>query len=99
MFKRIVTLTAAAVLILAMASAAQADHRGKVVRLDSSAKVIVFDDGRMVRMAPDTVVLVEEKPVTFETVRPGASVIIRSGEAVEFRNGGYVVITPSASPR
>jgi hypothetical protein len=37
--------------------------------------------------------------VTFETLRPGASVVIRSGEVVEFKDGKYIVVTPSASPR
>jgi methyl coenzyme M reductase subunit C len=100
MFQRIVTLTVAAALALTMASAVQANEfKGKVVRLDPAAKVVIFDDGKMYRMVPNTVVIVEEKPVTFETLRPGASVVIRSGEVVEFKDGKYIVITPSASPR
>jgi hypothetical protein len=71
----------------------------KVVRLDPAAKVVIFDHGRMYRMVPNTVVIVEEKPVIFETIWPGASVVIRSGEAVEFKEGKYIVVTPSASPR
>src|SRR5204862_1922363 len=98
MFQRIVTLAVAVGLTLVTAGAVQAnDHRGKVVRMDPDARVVVLDDGRMFRMAPDTVFLVEEKPVTFETIRPGASVVIRSGEPVEFREGRYIVVNPSAS--
>ena len=100
MFRRFVTLVVAVGLTLATVSAVQAnDQKGKVVKLDSDAKVIVLDDGRMFRMAPDTVIIVEEKPVQWETIQPGAAVVIRSGEAVQFRDGKYIVVTPSASPR
>jgi len=74
------------------------EGKGKVVRLDSAANVIVLEDGTMYRMAPDTVVLVEEKPVKFETIKPGAAVVIRSGEPVQLKDGQYIVISPSASP-
>src|SRR5215510_2971010 len=72
--------------------------KGKVVKLDSAANVIVLEDGTMYRMAPDTVILVEEKPVKFEAVQPGAMVVIRSGEPVQLKDGQYIVISPSASP-
>jgi hypothetical protein len=100
MFQRIVTFAVAVGLALATVSAVQAnDYKGKVTRLDPAAKVVILDDGRMYRLVPNTVVIVEEKPVQFEALKPGASVVIRSGEAVEFRDGKYIVVTPSASPR
>jgi hypothetical protein len=101
MFKRIVTFAVALGLALTTVSAVQAggEHKGKVTRLDSDAKVVIMDDGKMYRVVPDTVVIVEEKPVQFDTLQPGASVIIRSGEPVEFRDGKYIIVTPSASPR
>ena len=101
MFNRIVTFAVAVGLALTTVSAVQAgsEYQGKVTRLDSDAKVVIMDDGKMYRVVPDTVVIVEEKPVQFDTLQPGASVVIRSGEAVEFREGKYIVITPSASPR
>ena len=43
-------------------------------------------------------IIVEEKPVKFEALKPGAAVVIRSGEAVQFKDGQYIVVTPSASP-
>jgi c-di-GMP-binding flagellar brake protein YcgR len=74
------------------------EGKGKVVRLDSAANVVILDDGSMYRMAPDTVIIVEEKPVKFEALKPGAAVVIRSGEAVQFKDGQYIIVTPSASP-
>jgi ribosomal protein L14 len=99
MLRRIVVLSLAAALTLTTAMAAQAgEGKGKVIKLDSTANVVVLEDGTMYRMAPDTVILIEEKPVKFEALKPGAAVVIRSGEPVQFRDGQYIVITPSASP-
>ena len=102
MFKRIVTFAVAVGLALTTVSAVQAggvEYKGTVTRLDADAKVVIMDDGKMYRVVPDTVVIVEEKPVQFDVLQPGASVTIRAGEPVEFREGKYIVITPSASPR
>jgi hypothetical protein len=97
--RRLVILGVAVALTFATGFAAQAgEGKGKVIKLDSTANVVVLEDGSMYRMAPDTVILIEEKPVKFETLKPGAAVVIRSGESVEFRDGKYIVITPSASP-
>jgi hypothetical protein len=52
----------------------------------------------MYRVMPNTVFLVEEKPVKFETLQPGTTVVIRSGEPVQLKDGQYIVISPSASP-
>ena len=101
MFQRIVTFAVALGLALVTVSAVHAggEYKGTVTRLDSDAKVVIMDDGKMYRVVPDTVVIVEEKPVQFETLTPGASVVIRQGEAVEFKDGKYIIIAPSASPR
>jgi hypothetical protein len=101
MFQRFVTFAVVLGLLLMTVTAVQAggEYKGKVTRLDSGAKVVIMEDGKMFRVVPDTVFIVEEKPVQFETLQPGASVVIRSGEPVEFREGKYIVITPSASPR
>jgi hypothetical protein len=97
--RRFVVLAVAVALTFTTALAVQAgESKGKVTKLDSAANVVVFEDGTMYRVVPDTVILVEEKPVKFETLQPGAAVVIRSGEAVEFKDGQYIVITPSASP-
>ena len=99
MLRRIVILAVAVALTFATGVAVQAaEYKGTVVRLDPAANVVVLDNGKMYRSMPDTVYIVEEKPVKFETLKPGAAVVIRSGEPVELRDGKYIVITPSASP-
>jgi hypothetical protein len=52
----------------------------------------------MYRVAPSTVILVEEKPVKFDTLQPGAAVVIRAGELVQLKDGQYIIVSPSASP-
>ena len=95
-----VIVAVALALTFTTALAVQAgEGKGKVLKLDSAANVVVLDDGSMYRMAPDTVIIVEEKPVKFETLQPGTAVVIRSGEAVQFKDGQYIVVSPSASPR
>ena len=74
------------------------EGKGKVMKLDSAAKVVVLEDGSMYRVVPDTVFIVEEKPVKFETLQPGTTVVIQKGEAVQFKEGKYIIIQPSASP-
>jgi hypothetical protein len=97
--RRFVILAVAAALTFTTGLAVQAgEGKGKVTKLDSAANVVVFEDGTMYRIVPDTVILVEQKPVKFETLQPGAMVVIRSGEAVQLKDGQYIIITPSASP-
>jgi hypothetical protein len=81
-------------------------YKGRVTRIDQPAQVIIFDDGRMYRVTPTTTVLVDNQPVTYSTLQPGAYVVVRSAEPVTFRDGQYVVLTtgamapayPAASP-
>jgi hypothetical protein len=97
--RRFAVLAVLVALVFAVPFTAVAgEGKGKVMKLDSTANVVVFEDGSMYRVVPDTVILVEEQPVKFETLQPGASVVIRSGEPVQFKEGQYIVITPSASP-
>lgn len=72
------------------------DHTGTVARIDAPAHVIVLDDGRMYRLQPETVVLVDDQPTALEQLRPGQVVVIRAAEAVAFQNGQYVVAAPAA---
>src|SRR5712692_4373034 len=72
--------------------------KGKVMKLDSTANVVVLEDGTMYRVVPNTVFIVEEKPVKFDALQPGTTVVIQSGEPVQFKDGKYIIISPSASP-
>ena len=97
--RRIAVLAIVVALTFTVPFAVAADEgKGKVIKLDSGANVVVLDNGTMYRVVPDTVLMIEEKPVTFETLQPGAAVVIRSGEAVQFKDGQYIIISPSASP-
>lgn len=97
--RRFAVLAVLVALIFAVPLAVDAGGgKGKVVKLDSAANVIVLEDGTMYRMAPDTVILVEQKPVKFEALKPGTAVVIQAGDAVQLKDGQYVIIAPSASP-
>jgi hypothetical protein len=97
--RRIAVLAVVVALTFAVPFAVDAgEGKGKVLKLDSTANVVVLEDGTMYRMVPDTVIMIEEKPVKFDTLQPGAAVVIRSGELVQFKDGQYIIISPSASP-
>jgi hypothetical protein len=72
------------------------DQNGRLVRFDTAANVVVLEDGRMFRVTPQTVILVDEKPVTLTTLQPGQHVVIRSGEAVLLKDGRYVTAAVAA---
>lgn len=76
--------------------AAQDVYVGAVARVDQPAQVIVLDDGRMYRVVPNTVLLIDNRPVTYAQLQPGTRVAIRGGQAVTFDNGRYVVMAPGA---
>jgi hypothetical protein len=78
------------------AVAAQDLYVGTITRVDQPAQVIVFEDGRMYRVVPNTMVLVDNQPVTYTTVRPGTRVIVRGGQPVTFRVGQYVIVSGPA---
>jgi hypothetical protein len=76
---------------------AQDVYVGTVTRVDQPAQVIVFEDGRMYRVVPNTAILVDNRPVAYTTLQPGARVIVRGGQPVAFREGQYVVIAGPAA--
>jgi hypothetical protein len=97
--RRIVVLAVVVALTLTLPFAVQAgEGKGKVMKLDSTANVVVLDNGTMYRIVPDTVIMIEEKPVKFDTLAPGAAIVIQSGEPVQLKDGQYIIIAPSASP-
>jgi hypothetical protein len=73
------------------------DQNGRLVRFDTAASVVVLEDGRMFRVTPQTMILVDEKPVALTTLQPGQQVVIRSGEAVMLKDGRYVTTTAAVA--
>jgi len=67
---------------------------GRIARVDADARVVIFEDSRMFRLTEDGAVLVENRPVQFDTLRPGAYVTLRSAQPVQLRDGQYVVVQP-----
>ena len=102
-----------AALMLTVATAAFAqtavDVTGRVVRIDPGAQMIVLDGNQAFRVTPNTVLLVDNRPVALGTLQPGQSVMIRAGEAVALLPSApvtaqapgsttTVIAAPSASP-
>jgi hypothetical protein len=50
---------------------------GTVARIDSGAQTIVLSDGRVIETRPDTVVLVQDRPVELAAVKVGDLVVVR----------------------
>ena len=110
MYKAIGTLLAALTLTASTAVFAQTavDATGRIVRIDPGTQVIMLDSNQAFRVTPNTVLLVDNRPVTLGALQPGQSVVIRAGEAVAMlpsapitaqSPGTTTVITaPSASP-
>lgn len=77
----------------ALALAQMGAETGTIVRVDPQSSVVVLDDGRMYRVTPSTVFMIDNRPTAFQVLRSGDRVIIQSGEPVVFREGRYVTIT------
>lgn len=90
-----VGLVAAALLLGTVTVAAAQTQTGTVVRVDPRSRVVVLADGRMYRVTPDTLLVVENQPASIETLSPGQRVLIHSGEVVALRNGQYVAVVPT----
>ena len=110
MYKTLSVVLAAVMLMASSAYAQTAvDASGRVVRVDPGAQLIVLDSNQAFRVTPNTVLLVDNRPVTLGTVQPGQTVLIRSGEAMavipssppvtaQVPPSTTVITTPSASP-
>ena len=88
-------MTLAIALLLTSATAAMsqsAEVTGQIVRVEPEHHVLVLSNGQMYRVTTGTTVLMNNQPVTLCGLRPGQSVVIRSGEPVALQNGQYVVI-------
>ena len=56
--------------IFAAAQVAVESSTGTIVRIDPQSSVVMLDDGRMYRVTPGSVVLVDNRPATFATRAP-----------------------------
>ena len=92
MRSRIALFAIALVLSTAALAAAQSVESGTVVRVDPQSSVVVLDDGRMYRVTPNTVFMVDNRPAAFTVLRAGDRVAIQSGEPVVFRDGRYFAV-------
>src|SRR5262249_58832692 len=52
---------------------------------------------RRYRVVPNPAIRVDNRPVAYTTLQPGARVIVRGGQPVAFRQGQYVVISGPAA--
>ena len=109
MYNRLATLLVVMILTVSTAAFAQTavDATGRVVRVDPGTQVIILDNNQAFSVTPNTVLLVDNRPVTLGTVQPGQAVVIRSGEAVAVASAPVtaqapgtttVIMSPSASP-
>jgi preprotein translocase subunit YajC len=98
MRSRIALFTLALVLGLAVfASAQTAVQGGTIVRIDPQASIVILDDGRIYRVTPSTAFTMDNRPVTFSTLRPGDRIVIQAGEPVVYRDGRYVALAPGTT--
>jgi hypothetical protein len=98
MRSRIALFTLTLVLGLAAFAAAQTVlQSGTIVRIDPQANVVMLDDGRLYRVTPTTVFMMDNRPVTFTTLRSGDRVVIQSAEPVVLRDGRYVALAPGTA--
>ncbi|MGH7311707.1 MAG: hypothetical protein ACREJV_00930 [Candidatus Rokuibacteriota bacterium] len=92
--KRLSTLMlAAATLLLATGAWAQAPEtmQGTVVRVDQVERIVVLEDGRMVRVIETSEIVINDKPATLMALEPGTVVVIRGGQPVA------TVVVPDSS--
>ena len=94
MRSRIALFAIALVLSAAALASAQTTvvESGTVVRVDPQYNVVVLDDGRMYRVTPNTMFLIDNRPAAFQVLRAGDRVMIQAGEPVVFREGRYVTL-------
>jgi hypothetical protein len=79
-------------------AAAQSVESGTVVRVDPQSRVVLLDDGRMYRVTPNTVLVINNQPAPFTALVPGQRVAIQSGEVVTLQGGQYVAVAPAPPP-
>jgi hypothetical protein len=78
--------------LAASAAVGQDVYVGTITRTDGPHQVIIFNDGRMYRVMPGTMLLVNDQPIVYPSLQPGTGVTVRGGQPVVFRDGQYVVV-------
>jgi hypothetical protein len=73
MHNRFAILLVVMMLVVTTAAFAQTavDVTGRVVRVDPGAQLIILDNNQAFRVTPNTVLFVDNRPVTLGTVQPG----------------------------
>ena len=73
MYKPFAMVLAALVFTVTTATAQTTtiDASGRVVRVDPNAQVIILDNNQAFRVGPNTVLLVDNRPVRFSSLQPG----------------------------
>lgn len=98
------TLTAGA-LGLALATGAWAqpqDLTGTIAHVDPAGRIVHFTDGRIAHLEPGATLWVNGRPITFDAVRPGMNVVVRSADTGAARSGttagapGAVTVQPGS---
>jgi hypothetical protein len=94
--RAIIGIVAAALLMGTVSVAtAQSIGSGTVVRVDPPSRVVMLDDGRLYRVTPSTVLVINNQQVPFTALVPGQRVVIQSGEVVTLQGGQYVAVMPA----
>ena len=86
-------MAAGLVLLVATSVAAQQVYTGTVMRVDPSAGVIVFDDGRMLQTTADTVIISGNQRMMFSGLQSGRQVTVYQAQPVALRDGRYIVMS------
>ena len=93
--RRVLGFVAGALLLGTVAVASAQSIEGTIVRIDPQSRVVMLEDGRMYRVTPSTVLVVDNRPAQIATLQPGQRVVIQSGEVVALRDGQYVTVSPA----
>jgi len=100
--RSVMAAVCAAIVLSGTAAMAQGvivdDQRGRFARYDANSQVIVLDDGRMYRVVPNTLLLVDSRPVSYAALQPGQVIVIRGAQPVVYQGGHYAAVGPSGAP-
>jgi hypothetical protein len=93
---RSAVMAVALTLTAATAAMAQSDvpgpgmEDGIVAQVDSAARVVKLEDGRMYRVEPGTELVFKGYPTPLSALQPGSYITISGGQQVILRGGQYV---------